>query len=342
MTTVCVTGASGFVGSRIVADLLEKGVTVRATVRDPSNTEKYGFLQDLPGAQGKLTLHAGKLLEAGSFDEAMTGCDYAIHTASPYALDVKDPQRDLVDPAVEGTENVLKSAQKAGVKRVVVTSSMAAITDEPDSDRVLTEEDWNEKSSLERNPYYLSKAEAERAAWKFNEAHDDLEVITINPYLVIGPSLTPSLNTSNKVFVDILGGEYPGVMSITWGIVDVRDVSQAHIKAMENDEAAGRFICVDHTVGMDEVVALLKEKGYGEGYKLPKFDMACKAGDFAVRLLSYFQPGGTGSYLRTHIGRVPQFDCTKSKESLGLKYTPVEKTILDTVEDLERWGHLSQ
>ncbi len=340
-TSVCVTGASGFVGSQIVADLLEMGYKVRGTVRQPEDREKYKFLFDLPGADENLSLHPGQLLEEGCFKEAMEGCKYCIHTASPYALDVEDPQKDLVDPAVEGTQNVLQCALETGIARVVVTSSMAAITDEPQSEQVLTEDDWNEKSSLDRNPYYFSKVEAERAAWKFADEHDELSVVVINPFLIVGPSITPSLNTSNEIFVDLLGGEYPGIINLTWGMVDVRDVSEAHIRAMENDDAQGRFICVEHTVSMKEVVELLSDEGYGEDHKIPNLNMACTAGDYAVRLFSYFQPSGTGTYLRTHIGKTPNFDSSKSREVLDLNYRPTKQSILDTLEDLQRWGHLN-
>lgn len=337
--TVCVTGASGFVGSRITADLLERGYRVHATVRDPSNTEKYGFLLELPGADKNLELFRGQLLEDGCFDDALADSDYCIHTASPYVLDVDDAQKDLVDPAVQGTENVLQCALKAGVNRVVVTSSMAAVTDEP-GEKVLTEEDWNEKSSLKRNPYYLSKVEAEKAAWRFDEEHDEIDVVVINPFLVIGPSLTPSLNQSNKIFIQLFDGEFPGIVSLTWGMVDVRDVSEAHILAMENDEAQGRFICVDNVANMAAVVDILRETGWAERYKLPKMNLAHGVGDAMVKLFSYLQPSGTGSYLRTNVGRVPRFDSSKSKEVLGLEYRPVEETIVDTVEDMDRWGHL--
>lgn len=337
---ICVTGASGFVGSQIVADLLAKGYEVHGTVRDPSNTEKYGFLMDLPGAEEGLRLFRGQLLEKDSFDEALEGCDYCIHTASPYVLDVKDPQRDLVDPAVEGTVNVLEAAKRQGVERVVVTSSMAAVTDEPDGAKVLTEADWNEKSTLKRNPYYLSKKKAEEAAWAFDEAHDDISVVVINPFLVIGPSKTPKLNTSNQIFVDLLTGGYPGIVDLVWGIVDVRDVSAAHLTAMENEDATGRFLCVDHTIHMRDVVALLNEAGYGDDYKLPSMDLSGGFGSFVTRLFSYFQPSGTGSYLRSHLGRNPRFDSAKSKDVLGIEYRPVSESILDTVKDLKDWGHL--
>ncbi len=337
---VCVTGASGFVGSQVVADLLERGHAVRGTVRNPSDHERYGFLLELPGAAERLTLHCGQLLESGSFAEALEGCRWCIHTASPYLLDVDDPQRDLVDPAVRGTENVLQEALMAGVERVVVTSSMAAITDEPDADRILTEEDWNEKSSLKRNPYHLSKVEAERTAWRFDAAHEEISIVTINPFLVIGPSLAPTLNTSNQLFVDLLAGRYPGIINMAWGVVDIRDVSEAHIRAMERVDTSGRFICVDHTLTMMDIVRILREEGYAEGSRLPRLNLAHGCGDRLVRLLSYARPRGIGSFLRTHVGKVPRFDSTKSKRDLDMTYRPVRESIVETLIDLQRWEHL--
>ena len=156
---ILVTGASGFIASRIVEQLLAKGYGVRGTVRSLKTDKERDLapLRALEGAADRLELVEADLLAEGSFDRAAAGCEYVMHTASPYVLDAKDPQRDLVDPAVSGTRNVLSACQRAAtVKRVVLTSSMAAITDEPESDHVLTESDWNEKSSLERNPYYYS------------------------------------------------------------------------------------------------------------------------------------------------------------------------------------------
>ncbi len=339
-TIVTVTGASGFVGSWIVCQLLEKGYRVRGTVRGAPDAEKYAFLRDLDGADEGLELVQGELLTAGSYDEAMEGADYCIHTASPYALDVDDPKTDLVDPAVQGTKNVLEAAKKGGVRRVVLTSSMAAITDEPGGDEVLTEEVWNEKSSLGRNPYYYSKTMAERAAWDFAEDCETFDLVVINPFLIVGPSLTPSLNTSNEIFVNLLDGEFPGIIRLTWGMVDVRDVARAHILAMENDGASGRHLCVHHSIDMRELVELLHELGYGDDYSLPGLNLANPIGDFAVKLFSYFESAGTGSYLRTHVGRVPRFDDSKIRAELGLEYLPLQETIGDTLADLKHHGHL--
>ncbi len=338
---VCVTGASGFVASQIVKDLLERGYRVRGTVRRPPHTGSYDFLTQLEGAQERLQLFQANLLEPETFEAAVEGCEVVMHTASPYQLTVEDPQKDLVDPAVKGTRGVLEAVKKiGGARRVVLTSSMAAVTDEPDSNQVLTEDDWNEKSSLERNPYYYSKTLAERAAWEFvkNEGVD-FDLVVVNPFLVIGPSLTESLNTSNKVFLDLLNGRTPALVEVAWGLVDVRDVAAAHRLAMEVQTASGRYLCANVTLKMREVVDRFKDLGYGE-YKLPKLGLDNGFGSWLVLATSFVQPKGTRSYLKTNLGRVPRFDNGKIRSDLGLEFRPIDETLKDMVEDLRRWGHL--
>lgn len=337
-----VTGASGFIASHLVAQLLAEGHRVRGTVRSLSREASHAHLRALPGAT-RLELVEADLLDEGAFDAVVAGARYVLHTASPYVLDAKDPQKDLVDPARRGTESVLSAcAREPSIARVVVTSSMAAITDEPDAERVLTEADWNEKSSLTRNPYYYSKTVAERAAWDFVEANEPtFDLVTVNPFMVIGPSLSPGLNTSNQVFADLLGGTYPGIMRFTWGFVDVRDVARAHVLAATTPEAAGRYLCAADTIAMRDVVELLRGAGYSS-YALPKLGMDCAAGDYVVKLSSYFQPKGVGSYLRTHVGRVPRYDNGKIQRELGLTFRDVRETIVETVKDLERWGHVKR
>jgi dihydroflavonol-4-reductase len=340
---VLVTGASGFVASHIVEQLLAKGYRVRGTVRSLLPEKLPTFLQKLPGASERLELVTADLLTEGAFDKAAQGCEFVMHTASPYVLDVKDAQKDLVDPAVNGSVHVLSACSKSGsVKRVILTSSMAAITDEPDSDHVLSEEDWNIKSSLERNPYYYSKTLAEKAAWNYVEQQKRaFDLVVINPFLVIGPSKTKVLNPSNQLFVDLVKGTYPGIMNLTWGFVDVRDVARSHILAMESNDARGRYICAGETSPMRNIVELLAKLGYEQGYKLPKIGLDCGIGDFAVRLSSYTQPKGVGTYLRTHVGRVPRYDNSKIRSELGLNFLPLEQSITDTMIDLKRWEHIS-
>jgi len=340
---VVVTGAAGFIGSQVVCRLLEQGHRVRGTVRDPNKTKELAHLRQLPGAAERLELARADLLEPGAFDEVVSGADFVLHTASPYVIDVKDPQKDLVDPALKGTLNVLESCGHApGVKRVVLTSSVAAITDEPEPGHVLTERDWNTKSSLERNPYWFSKVMAERAASGFVEEHRPAwDLVVINPFIVIGPSLSPGVNQSNQLFVDLLKGTYPGVMNLVWGFVDVRDVAEAHVRAMQVPTAKGRYLCANQNVNMRELVELLAQRGYS-GYALPSRGLDCALGDYAVKMMSYLQPKGVGVYLRTNVGRIPLFDNTKIRRDLGIEFRDVHQTILETMDDLKKWGHLGR
>jgi dihydroflavonol-4-reductase len=336
---ICVTGASGFIAAHIVRELLERGYGVRGTVRKSGSPGKLAFLSALRGATERLELVQADLLDPSSLDEAIAGCDIVIHAASPFVLDVKDVQRDLVRPAVDGTLNVLRSARSARVKRVVLTSSVAAVSDEPIAGKVFTEEDWNQRSSLTRNPYYYSKALAERAAWEFRR-DGDFELVAINPATVIGPSLGPAVNTSNAIVRDILRGGFPGILALSWCFVDVRDVADAHVLAMENPYANGRYICASETLTMKEVVKVLGEAGYGAGYRLPRLDLTSPLANAAVWLMSYTRPAGTGSFVRTNLGRAIRFDSSRIRQDLGVEFRPVRESVLATAEDLIRQGHV--
>ena len=337
--TACVTGATGFVASWLVADLLRRNDTVRGTVRDRG---RAGHLTALPGAESKLQLVEADLQTAGAFDAAVAGCATVFHTASPYVVDVADPQRDLVDPAVQGTLNVLQAcARSSGIRRVVLTSSMAAVTDEPDSAHVLTEADWNTKSTLDRNPYYLSKALAERAAWDFMAREKPaFDLVAVNPFVIMGPSHSPAVNTSNQILVDLMKGVYPAIISLTWGLVDVRDVATAHLRAADVATASGRYLCAQQPVTMRQVVAWLREAGYGAGTQLPSRGLDNTLGNLLVKLDSYRRPRGAGSYLRTHVGRVPRYDTSKIVRELGMTFRPARETVLDAARDLARWRHV--
>lgn len=335
--TVLVSGASGFIAGHVVEQLLGAGYRVVGTVRDPQDKAKVAHLAALPGAD-RLTLVAADLTAPDPFS-AHADVDAILHLASPYVINVKDPQRDLVDPAVQGTLSMLRAAAaNPRVKRVVLTSSMAAVTDSPDG-RVLTDADWNTTSSLTRNPYYFSKTMAERAAWDFiAREKPGFDLVVINPFLVIGPSHTAAVNTSPQTLVDIVKGTYPAIMALTWGFVDVRDVAAAHVAAMERPEAKGRYLCVAGNMSMAETVDLIRAEGYPG--KLPKLDLSGPFGTALMKLASLTQPKGVGSYLRTHLGRVPRNDTSRSVTDLGLRYRPVAASLFDTLADLARWGHI--
>jgi dihydroflavonol-4-reductase len=337
---VLVSGANGFIASHLVAQLLAAGHRVRGTVRDATKSSSVAHLLALPGAAEHLELVSADLTQRGAFDAHVRDVDVVMHTASPYALSVTDAQRDLVDPAVLGTESMLAACAAApSVTRVILTSSVAAITDEPDG-RVLTHADWNTTSSLTRNPYYFSKVQAEQAAWAFMQsASRHFDLIAINPFLVIGPSMTDALNPSNQVLADLVNGTYPFVMSLTWGFVDVRDVALAHVRAMDTPAASGRYICAAETRTMAQVAALLRANGYADR-KLPTLRMDNALGNALAWLASFTQASGVGTYLRTHLGRTVRFDSARIQHELGFRFRPVDESILETLADLKRWKHV--
>jgi len=216
---------------------------------------------------------------------------------------------------------------------------MAAITDHPT--KIYTEEDWNETSSLDRNPYYYSKVLAERAGWNYvNEKKENgeecFQLVAINPFIVIGPSLSrEGLNTSNGIYKQLLEGSYPVLMNIAWPMVDVRDVALSHVLAMEK-EAEGRYICANITMWMKDVVELLRPK-YPH-YKLPKKDFTCAVGTKMVKFMSNFKDHGVRDYLKSNLGCFPEFENGKIVRELGMEFREIEETIFDTVEYLIDFG----
>lgn len=339
---VAVTGATGFIGSEVVKVLLDRGHTVHGTVRNPEDQAKVAPLMQLDGASERLSLFKADLMERSGFDDAFTGCDIVMHVASPYAIDVEDAQRDLVDPALTGTRNALEAANDAGVRRIVLTSSVAAITDEPE-DRVYTEADWNMKSSLTRNPYHYSKMLAEQAAWQFvDDESPSFDLVVVNPAGVLGPSVVSSVNITSQVIADLLnGGVYPAVVDLSFVYVDVRDVAEAHVLAAEHSDASDRYICGNKLVSMEEMVGVLKSSGFSE-YKLPSMKLTSGFGTFIVRQMARFQPAGSRSFIETNIGRALRLDNSKVRDQLGLQFRDMNASIVDTANDLVRWGHVEE
>lgn len=359
---VLVTGAGGYVASHCVSALLNAGYHVRGTVR---HLEKAQHLRELPGAD-RLELVEADLLKDGAFDAACQGCHIVLHTASPYKLDVPNPERDLVEPAVFGTLNVLRSCERAQVKRVVLTSSYATITDSPRSNVVYTEADWNVKSSLTRNPYYYSKTVAERAAWAFVDGGDDIvvdeaarmqaslyregegrpfQLVVLNPGPVIGPSFGETVGVSAKAITFCLSGG-SGVLDLSWAFVDVRDVAKAHLLAMTSSSAAGkRHILVAGLVYMEDMCQLLLDNGYGPPrFQVPSKSMGGIKGNVLATGARLSRRSGVAkgsvAWLSYQLGR--HFHANMSRaESLGVSFTDVEQSVLDTVQDMDAKGQLT-
>ncbi|PIA53490.1 hypothetical protein AQUCO_00900231v1 [Aquilegia coerulea] len=305
---VCVTGGSGYIASWLIKLLLQRGYTVNATVRDPNDIRKTEHLRELPGANERLHLFKANLLEQGSFDAIIDGCEGVFHTASPCFLDSKDPQAELIVPAVKGTLNVLGSCVKtSSVRRVVVTSSTAAVVYErkPRTPEVVVDEKWFSDSEVCKELklwYVLSKTLAEESAWKFAKDHG-IDMVTINPAMVIGPFLQPTLNFSTEAILNLIDGSET-FRNLTIGWVDVRDAVNAHILAFENPSASGRYCLVEKVAHISEVVKILR-KLY-PGLQLPEKPFA------------------------------PTYQFSKEKaKSLGINFIPVEVSLKETVESLK-------
>lgn len=329
-TTVLVTGASGYIAGWIVKYLLEAGHTVHATVRDPAKTSSVAHLQAIAEkAPGTLRLFKADLLDAGSFDAAMQGCTIVMHTASPFVLSgFRDAHEALVRPAVEGTRHVLDAATRSGsVRRVVLTSSIAAVHgDNADllqtGKAAFTEDDWNTSSSVDHNPYQYSKAAAEREAWKIHNTQTQWELVTINPGMVYGPSLTSSSQSGS---IDTLrqmgdGRLLMGVPKLTYGVVDVREVAAAHLLAAFKPEASGRHILVATDITMLGIAKILRRR-YGFAYPFP-FLQVPKA---VAWLFGPLVGPVTRKFISRNVGHRVKFDNSKSRQ-LGVQYRPVQET----------------
>ena len=343
---VMVTGATGYVAGQLMKRLLESGVTVHAAVRDPSKEEKLKYLNEIAAnSPGSIKYFKSDLLREGSYGEAMEGCSIVFHTASPFTINVEDPQKELVDPAVLGTENVLEEANRQpSVKRVVLTSSCAAIYgDNADCQTapggVLTEEVWNKTSSLNHQAYSFSKTEAEKAAWEIVEKQDRWDLVVINPSLVVGPGINPHATSESfsliKQFGD--GSMKAGAPRYGMGCVDVRDLAVAHMAAAYNPEAKGRHIISGHNSDMFQMAQTLIPK-YGDKYPLPRKAMA----KWLVWLVAPFiDKTMTRKIISLNVNVPWKADNSKSKHELGVTYRPLEESLNEMFQQLIDCGRLA-
>lgn len=341
MAVFCVTGASGFIGAETVATLLAEGHTVRGTVRDASMP--YDYLRELPGADERLSLHDADLLVDGSFDAAVDGCDYVLHVASPVEVTTDDPERALLAPAVEGLRNVLRSCLGVGgLRRVVVTSSLAAVTDEARDDHLFDEEDWNSTSSLTRNPYWFSKVRAEQAAWAFVEEHEPAwDLVAVNPGFVVGAARNPATNATNDMLREVADGAQPAIIAIEFPLVDVRDVALAHLLAAVTETASGRFLIAAETRSVRQIAELVRAT-YPTS-RPPSWALDNGFGSWLARTLMWrTMPSGQGMFVRTHVGRELRVDNSRSRQVLGLEYRDVGQSIIDAIDDMIAKGHVTK
>ncbi|MFC4128515.1 NAD-dependent epimerase/dehydratase family protein [Nocardia rhizosphaerae] len=334
-TRVLVTGATGFVAGHCIAELLEHGYAVRGTVRDLDARGKRAHLTELARRTGgDLDFAAATLDDDAGWTEAMTGCDAVLHVASPFPAAPPADEQDLIRPAVDGTVRVLRAAAAAGVRRVVLTSSVAAVAYGHDVDAVRTEADW---SVVDRVPaYQKSKTLAERAAWDFVESLGDtaeLELVVLNPGMILGPLLTASTSTSHEPVRRLLDRSVPGSVRTGWCPVDVRDLAVAHRLALEVPAAAGnRYLCAADPLWMPELATMLAGEYNPRGFRVPTRVIP----NWLVRIVAVFDKG-----VRLTIpvlDRTERVSAEKARRELGWTMRPIADTVRDTADSLIAFG----
>ncbi|GMH80527.1 hypothetical protein TrST_g2947 [Triparma strigata] len=340
---VLVTGASGYVGLAVVKAFLDSNnYAVRGTVRDPTNEAKVAPLKALPN-QASLTLFKADLLDsAETWDAAVSDCAYVVHTASPFVLSPKDVQRDLLDPAIKGTEAVLSAIARNGkVEKTVVTSSIGAIMcdkwDVPEHGYVYSEKDWNTAASATYNPYIYSKVMAERRAWEIaKEANFDL--CCINPGFVMGPPLSKTSSTSLTFMADLIQGKFSsGAVDDRQCMVDVRDVAKAHVLAIEKGVPGKRYLCAHGSrVGINYVqMGAHVEKAYPSlAKKLPHRNF----GKPIMYLVGKLAAGISPYKIYMNFGLDFNYDVSLIEQDLGMEWTSLDDTFGEMAKKMEELG----
>ncbi len=324
---VLVSGASGYIAGFAIKQLLAEGWQVRGTLRSMARADA---VRDALGAPG-LELVAADLMADAGWAEAAAGADYMLHIASPIPLrEPKNPD-DLIRPARDGALRALRAARDAGVKRVVMTSSVAAICYGADrSSRSFTEADWSDPAHPESYAYIQSKTIAERAARAFIAAEGNgLEFCTVNPSAVIGPVLGGDFSPSLEVVKKLMGGELPGLPRLGFALVDARDIADLHIRAMTAPGMNGeRFIGAGDFLWMKDIAEILKFRLGAQARKVPTRMLP----DFLLKAASLFDP--TVRMVVPELGRERRCDSAHARATLGWETRPASESIVDCAQSL--------
>ena len=334
MSRICVTGAAGFIAGHIIVDLLDDGHTVHATVRNLGDDTKRAHLDVLREQHpGKLELFEADLLEPGSLDAALEGCDALIHTATAVILTAPDPQKQNIDVAVKGTQNVLDSvARIQSIKRIVMTSSIAAVMSYDQEDRTYTEDDWCNSDDIWLDPYGMGKTQSERLLWEFAAEHADrLQAVAINPSVVIGRPLAKHHIRSSLAFIrNLVGWTYPACPPMSLHLVDVSDVAKGHVRALTSDKAAGqRIIFSDRQMSMLDISKILSRKYKTPMRVLPKV---------LFYIAAFFDKRYSLRLARASSNLRFQFKSDRPAELLGIELRNTEESILEAAETMVEKG----
>lgn len=319
---VLVTGATGHLGFTLVKELVARDYDVRAGVRDSLNTERNKHLLNLG-----VEIVDADLMKPETLRKAVEDVEGIFQVAAVFALNSTDPQKDIIDPSVTGGLNVLKAAKEAGVKRIVWTSSMAAVGMGTSINNPFTEEDWYHQA---KNPYYYAKYKAEWEAWKYAESHN-LDLVTINPSYIIGPNFYRHTPTT-QIFKDILSNSLPMIPPMRFNFVDVRDVALAHILAYEKKEAKGRYICATDVITFKKTLQLLH--GMNSEIKVPRFQMSA----LLMKFFAVFSKQVTREEARISTETCIFTDTSKIQRELGWRPRPVEESLQETLQWIKNNG----
>ena len=332
MEKVLVTGATGYIGLHCIQQLLDQGYAVNGSLRSLERKDEIiKSLESHNTSTEHLKLFSFNLNEDEGWDDGMEGCDYLIHVASPIALEIKS-EDFFVKPAVAGVKRALKFAKKHNIKKVILTSSVAAIFHGIELKEYYDENDWSDPENPSIDHYSKSKTLAEKAAWDFIEAEGKpFEFTVINPALVIGPSLSNDLGESNKAIQMVATGKMPVAVPLQFGYVDVRDVAAAHILAMQKQASDGeRFALAEKDMWYEDVAKVLRENGFN---KAPKLSVPV----WAAKILANFSP--ELKMALPYIGRVRSVKYTsKAKDLLGWNPRPAEESIVATANQIKDLG----
>lgn len=330
---VFVSGGSGYIAGFLIRQLIAEGWTVHTSIRDLA--KEATVRASLAVDDSKLKFFAADLTSDAGWAEAMAGCSHVAHVASPLPSNAPKSDDELIVPARDGALRALKAANAAGVKRFVMTSSMAAIAyGHGRSKSVFTEADWTDPTSPDAYAYVRSKTIAERAARDWVAAEGgEMEFVTVNPSLVLGPLQSGDFSTSLEAIKKLLEGSMPGLPNFGFGIVDVRDVADMHVRCLTMPDMAGeRFICSGPFLMMADVAAILRSGLGQQARKVPKR----KLPDWVMRLVGRFDP--VVRQVLGELGNVRDTDISHARTKLGWHPRPPEESVLDTARDMIRLG----
>jgi nucleoside-diphosphate-sugar epimerase len=340
MSTVLVTGGSGFIGTHCILQLLAAGHQVRTTVRSLKREDDVRAMLKAGGAEpGKrLTFFAADLENDAGWSQAVAGCEYVLHVASPLPQTVPKNEDELIVPAREGALRVLRASRDTGVKRVVLTSSFAAIGyGHKEQKAPFDETNWTDLSGSDVAAYAKSKTLAERAAWDFiAKEGGELELSVINPVGVFGPVLGPDYSTSILIVQRLMVGALPGSPQLYFGVVDVRDVADLHLRAMTHPAAKGeRFLAVaGDFMSMQGIAKVLKNRLGASAKRVPTRELP----NWVVRLAALRDPAV--KLILPELGKVKNATSEKAKRTLGWAPRSNEEALVATAESLVRLGLL--